>query len=64
MSQYLTVQLQEKYSSIEKIEKEEGTLIVFADDDTLWKILEDLRDEFSMEFEAGAGEEHYIRIIT
>lgn len=64
MPQELIEQLQGKYTSIKRIEKEERTLVVFADDDTLWKILEDLQDEFSMEFEAGASEEHYIRIIV
>ncbi len=56
-------QLQKEYEGIQRVEKEEGTLVIFADDDTLWKIMEDLRDEFNMEFEAGAGEEHFIRII-
>ncbi len=56
-------ELQKLYEGINKIEKEEGALIIFADDDTLWKILEDKRDIFNMEFEAGIGEEHFIRVL-
>lgn len=55
--------LQKEYEGIQRIEKEDGTLIIYADDDTLWKILEDHRDDFNMEFEAGSGVEHFIRVI-
>ncbi len=61
--QKLSNQLQKEYDSIQRIESEENSLIIFADDDTLWKILENLRDMFNMEFEAGSGDEHYIRIL-
>lgn len=63
MAKNLMEELQKEYEGIHKIEKEEGTLIIYADDDTLWKILEDHRDEFNMEFEAGTGVEHFIRVI-
>lgn len=55
--------LKKEYKDIEDIIIEDSTLVIFADDDTLWKILEDNRDEFNMEFEAGIGESHFIRIL-
>lgn len=58
----LIYNLQKEYEGIQKIEKEDGALIIYANDDTLWKILEDKRDDFNMEFEAGASEEHFIRV--
>ena len=63
MVQDLTRTLKKEYEGIIRIEKEETALIIYADDDTLWKILEDFRDRFNMELEAGKGEEHFIRII-
>lgn len=63
MAQNLIEELQKEYEGIQRIEKEGTTLIIFADDDTLWKILEDRRDEFNMEFEAGTEVEHFIRVI-
>lgn len=57
-------QLQKEYETINEMIIEDRNLIIYADDDTLWKILEDFRDQFNMEFEAGANEEHFIRIIT
>lgn len=64
MIEDLIKQLQKEFQGILKIEKEDGALIIYADDDVLWKILEDKRDEFNMEFEAGAGEEHFIKIMV
>jgi hypothetical protein len=61
--QKLSKQLQKDYMSIRRIEEENNSLIIYADDDTLWRILKDLRDMFNMEFEAGSGEEYYIRIL-
>ncbi|NYB28014.1 MAG: hypothetical protein HVN34_11935 [Methanobacteriaceae archaeon] len=63
MANDLMEELKKEYEGIQKIEKEEGALIIYADDDTLWKILEDYRDEFNMEFEAGTGVEHFIRVV-
>lgn len=53
-----------EYKGITKIFIEEGTLIIFADDDTLWKILADKRDEYNMEFEAGSGEGNFVRVLV
>lgn len=63
MANDLMEELKKEYEGIQKIEKEEGALIIYADDDTLWKILEDYWDEFNMEFEAGTGVEHFIRVV-
>lgn len=63
MSKDLLKQLQKEYKGIQRIKKEDNTLIIYADDDTLWKIMEDLRDEFNLEFEAASDEENFIRII-
>ena len=57
-------QLKEEYTTIKKIIIENKTLVIYAGDDTLWKILEDKRKEYNMEFEAGVREEHFIRIIN
>ena len=63
MSEDVIKQFKKEYEGIQRIEKEENALIIYADDDTLWKILEDLRDDFNMEFEAGAHEDNFIRIM-
>ena len=42
-------QLKKEYQGIQKIEKEDMSLIIYADDDTLWKIFEDFRDTLNME---------------
>lgn len=63
MVQNIIKEFQKEYEGIQRIEKEERALVIYADDDTLWKILEDYRDDFIMEFEAGAKMEHFIRII-
>ena len=63
MTEDLIKRVQKEYDGVQRIEKEDNALIIYADDDTLWKILEDLRDEFNLEFEAGSGEENFIRII-
>jgi len=42
----------------------ENVFRIYADDDTLWKIFEDMIDEFkSIEFDAGIGESHFLRVI-
>ena len=52
------------YEGVEKISMESDTeFLVFAADDTLWKIFEDMRNEFSsIEFDAEKGETHFLRI--
>ncbi len=64
MTPKIMEKFQKEYKNIKKIESEDGVLLIYADDDTLWKILEDKRDEFNMEFEAGTNEKHFIRVIT
>lgn len=64
MDKNLAELLKQEYAGIQKIETEEKALVVYADDDTLWKILEDKREQFNMEFEAGAFEDHFVRIIN
>lgn len=56
-------QLKKEYHGIQKIEKEDISLIIYADDNTLWKIFEDFRDTLNMEFEAGSKDKHFIRIM-
>jgi hypothetical protein len=53
------------YSGIERIDMENETVFcVYADDDTLWKIFEEMINEFkSIEFDAGVGESHFLRVI-
>lgn len=53
------------YIDIERIDMEDEKIFrIYADDDTLWKIFEDMIDEFkSIEFDAGTGESHFLRVI-
>lgn len=57
--------LKKDYSGVEKIDMENETVFrIYADDDTLWKIFEDMMNEFkSIEFDAGTGETHFLRVI-
>jgi hypothetical protein len=52
------------YIGVEKIDMEDETVFrIYADDDTLWKIFEDMINEFrSIEFDAGVGESHFLRV--
>jgi hypothetical protein len=52
------------YEGVEKILMQSDTeFLVFADDDTLWKIFEDMNNEFSsIEFDAEKGETNFLRI--
>ena len=63
MVKILIKNLKQEYSGIQKIETEENSLVIYADDDTLWKILEDKRDQFNMEFEAGAEVSNFLKIL-
>jgi hypothetical protein len=53
------------YLDVEKIVMEdENSFLIYADDDTLWKIFEDMINEFkSIEFDAGTGESHFLKVI-
>ncbi len=53
------------YIGVEKIYMENKNVFrIYADDDTLWKIFEDMINEFrSIEFDAGTGESHFLRVI-
>jgi hypothetical protein len=57
--------LKSDYNGVEKVDMEnENIFRVYADDDTLWKIFEDLINEFkSIEFDAGANESHFLKIV-
>lgn len=57
--------LKKDYNGIEKINMEdEAVFRIYADDDTLWQIFEDMINEFkSIEFDAGIGESHFLRVI-
>ncbi len=53
------------YIGVERIDMEDENIFrIYADDDTLWKIFEDMINEFkSIEFDAGTGESHFLRVI-
>ncbi len=57
--------LKADYSGVKKVEMEtENTFKIYADDDTLWNIFGDMMKEFtSIEFDAGAGEKHFLKVI-
>jgi hypothetical protein len=57
--------LKKDYDGVEKVLMEnEDTFCIYADDDTLWKIFEDIEKGVkSIEFNAGANEAHYLRVI-
>jgi hypothetical protein len=50
------------YVGIEKIVMEDENIFrIYAEDDTLWKIFEDMINEFkSIEFDSGKGESHFL----
>jgi|BarGraIncu00222A_1022003.scaffolds.fasta_scaffold65818_2 hypothetical protein len=53
------------YPGVERIDMEDKTVFrIYADDDTLWKIFEDMINEFkSIELDAGTDESHFLRVI-
>jgi hypothetical protein len=57
--------LKKDYESVEEVIMEnENVYCIYADDETLWKMFEDMINNFkSIEFNAGKGELHYLRII-
>ncbi len=56
--------LKKDYIDVEKVLMEnEDTFCIYADDDTLWKIFEDIETGVkSIEFNAGSNEPHYLRV--
>ena len=64
MARELIKSLKDQYGNIERIEiEDDGVLSVYAPDDTLWKIFDDNMGNLNLEFEAGAREQHYLRIV-
>jgi hypothetical protein len=65
LSQKIYNDLKEDYVGVEKIVMDDENIFrVYADDDTLWKIFEDMINEFnSIEFDAGTEEFHFLKII-
>ncbi len=56
-------QLKNEYKDIKEIILEDEVILIYADDEILWKIFEDKMDEYrSIEFEAEKNESHFIRI--
>jgi hypothetical protein len=57
--------LKNDYEGVEKVTlKDKNVFCIYADDDTLWQIFEDIMDGVkSIEFNAGANEAHYLEII-
>lgn len=57
--------LKKDYDGVENVTiKDRNVFCVYADDDTLWQIFEDIMDGVkSIEFNAGANEAHYLEII-
>ena len=56
--------LKRDYIGVKKIDMENEIVFrIYADDDTLWKIFEDMINEFrSIEFDAGVDESHFLRV--
>ena len=65
LSQKIYNDLKSDYFGVEKIiMDDENIFLIYADDDTLWKIFEDMINEFkSIEFDAGTGESHFLKVI-
>lgn len=56
--------LKKEHKDIDRIEIENDcVLIIYASDDTLWQILDDYMGHLTVEFEAGSGEPHFLRMI-
>lgn len=57
-------QLQNEYKSIKKIVAEDEFIIIYADNEILWKIFEDKIDDYrSIEFDAETNESNFIKIL-
>jgi hypothetical protein len=57
--------LQEHYPGVvEVLYEKEATYCVYADDDTLWKMYDELANFFhTVEFNAGDQERRYLRVV-
>ncbi|MDD3986100.1 MAG: hypothetical protein PHY59_09585 [Methanobacterium sp.] len=57
--------LKKDYPAIERINMENETSFrIYADDETLWKIFEEMINQFkSIEFNAGIKETHFLEVI-
>jgi len=57
--------LKNDYTGIERIVMEDETSFrIYANDETLWKIFEDMINQFkSIEFNAGIKETHFLKVI-
>jgi len=57
--------LKKDYPGIERIKMENETCFkIYANDETLWKIFEDMINQFkSIEFNAGIKETHFLKVI-
>ncbi len=55
------------YPDVERVvmeDEEKSVFCIYASDDVLWKIFEDWMELVtSIEFNAGANEEHYLKVI-
>jgi hypothetical protein len=58
-------ELQEHYPGVvEVIYEDKATYCVYADDDTLWKMYDELANFFqTVEFNAGDQERRYLRVV-
>ena len=65
LSQKIYKDLKKDYLGVEKIVMEDENIFrIYAEDDTLWEIFEDMINEFkSIEFDAGTEESHFLKII-
>jgi hypothetical protein len=59
------LELKEHYPGVrEVVFEDDNTLCAYADDDTLWKMYDELANFFqTVEFNAGDQEQNYIRIV-
>lgn len=56
-------ELKTEYTGIERIFIEDGVIIVYSNDETLWKIFEEKIENYkSIEFDAGIEESHFIKV--
>ena len=59
------VELKEHYPGVKEVVfEDEHTLCAYADDDTLWKMYDELANFFrTVEFNAGDQDQNYIRMV-
>jgi hypothetical protein len=56
--------LKKEYKGIKEILIENEVILIYADDEILWKIFEDKIDDYnSIEFDADTNESHFIKIL-